>query len=220
MTSADNMAIIIFFILIFVFVVVVLVILYVTYSGNTDDDTTCDNTIVNVNPGSNVEDFMNNLENRNLALPSSSKVLTKKKVNWFTSGNPKSKNVAAVKLFNNESGSNLVMLNKDSKISETGKLYLLESRNSLNIKLPNRDGVSVKLFNDSNVSHNIFGHNHIPILDNDNDSENFSIEPGQFVTLHSLGKYWIVSSKSNFNISLNDRKSLSCLNLADGDWLN
>lgn len=90
-----------------------------------------------------------------------------------------------------------IRLKKSSIIPDdvtNNKLYIIESISPAIFNLPKIGSVSLKFWNNSNVTHTITSN--ISILDDTHGGKNFSIKPGQFVSIESVEDFWLVTHKT------------------------
>lgn len=81
------------------------------------------------------------------------------------------------------------------------KLFIIEATSSITLTLPKTEGITLKFWNNTTLTHTL--KSSISINDDSNNNNKFTINPGQFVILESLGSLWIVTTKTNPNLDFN-----------------
>lgn len=116
----------------------------------------------------------------------------------------------------------------------SGKLFIFDSRKSIEVELPKTEGMMLKFWNSTDISHSL--KSKVPIFNEKTSCNILIVEPGQFVVLESLGNIWLITTKTESGVQVkptrpcktipdeecdfSDTLDLHVTSLLDGQWTN
>lgn len=232
MGGSDNYAYGILALAVIIFIVVFVLLMYYAYSGQSGNDSSsndCDDngTINTCNnngwPNFNINKNINNKKTKNRSPTSNLDEFTsniRDGLNQFdrivrepfiANGRPTTSINQSKDCDDSLNNRVATRLDRDTTIdnnTRNGKLFIIESSCSIDVRLPRREGLSLKFWNNSTTTQNLIGH--VPIFDENNSSRTFTLQVGQFLILESVGDLWLITTKTKSDCDI--KPSRPCKN--------